>query len=445
MVRMGTLKPTLAIVISALVGASAALAAQAREKPTLTEIGRSALRYVESHQIENAPPYYPGEWRTQVTSTLPTLLGVGLPGKAFEEPTAFVTGSIMNLLADLYLRHPEAKLEMIPPMLEKARQSLEPYREKVGFNYYQPYTLENGIQVRRTAELFLLKPWLGFTYIPADADTTSVASLALFHLDRVRGGQGEQPPAEVLAAFERHSDRNRPRSHGYNKLFGVVDSGAFLTWLMDDADPSMPGSFDKSEAGPRIPLGVNDVDCIVNGNVLRLLSATGNTGSTSYRNSCDYLRTVVRKKQYASCGLYYPNAYLLPYVLAQTLAAGADCLEDTREQVISFILQNQETDGSWVNRGIGRLDPVQSTLWALGALLKLGKPEDPRILFSVAYGIHYLKTQMRESASGEIHWEGGVYFSAVAQVRNSVLWRSTDYTTALAATVFFDAVKVLGD
>ena len=51
--------------------------------------------------------------------------------------------------------------------------------------------------------------------------------------------------------------------------------------------------------------------------------------------------------------------------------------------------------------------------------------------YSVKLGVKYLLSQAEKKSDSQLYWNGEVFFSAVAQARNTVLWRSDTYTTAL--------------
>ncbi|MBC7457663.1 MAG: hypothetical protein H7235_05250, partial [Bdellovibrionaceae bacterium] len=95
--------------------------------------------------------------------------------------------------------------------------------------------------------------------------------------------------------------------------------------------------------------------------------------------------------------------------------------------------------------GIGRTDKVQSTALALNALLNYVNNDDVKTNFpsSVRLAVQFLKSQARLNDQGQVYWPGEVFFSAVAQARNTVLWRSTSYTTALVTLTLVKSEKIM--
>jgi hypothetical protein len=217
-------------------------------------------------------------------------------------------------------------------------------------------------------------------------------------------------------------------------LDGIKKSGAFMTWFIDEKSPTIPkGVFDKPDLGSRIPFNFNDVDCVVNANVLRMLTLTKNQKQPGYAESCDMLNFSIAHNLQSQCGIYYPNSYAVFFTMSNAYVAGAQCLEISKNKSIQTILSGQDFDeGSWSNTpGIGRTDKVQSTALAMIALMNYSESENFRYNYSVRLGVKYLLSQIKNKSETEIYWPGEVFFSAVAQARNTVLWRSDSYTTAL--------------
>ena len=125
---------------------------------------------------------------------------------------------------------------------------------------------------------------------------------------------------DAVTVFADFRDLQR-KPHTYNALHHYEQTGAFMTWLWDETRPETPRSlFARPDKGVRIPFKMNDVDCVVNANVLKLLSTTQQTSTPGYQDSCNYLNAIVEKKGYYSCGMYYPSQWVLPYVLATAMS-----------------------------------------------------------------------------------------------------------------------------
>lgn len=421
----------------------------AKAQPSVNDTVEKSVRYLQNTQFQKTSGIYmAGEWPVDMTSyLLPALLGVGkLFARSTDEPTSFASASVVNLLAEIYLAEPT--LHDIPKMIDLSVASFPTYKTGEVYSYYRWQNYEEK-QVRGPlAKGYAPKYLFGLTNIPADADTTSSTYMALAYADLIRENKNISDfklPQETLDAFNTHRDVNR-KSHYYNWLDGVRKSGAFLTWFQNDQDPNMPrGVFAKPDKGTRIPFGVNDVDCVVNANVLRLLAATNNGNHPGYSDSCEFLNSMILRQKQTQCGIYYPNSYGVFYSIANAYKAGAQCLEKSRDKAIHFILSNQKEDGSWDNEpSIGRTDTVQSTALALLAIMNYDKEGAETYSGIVRFGARYLLSQMKTTKSGEVYWKGEVFFSAVAQARNTVLWRSNAYTTALVTLALIKAKDYIG-
>ncbi|MGZ3806161.1 MAG: hypothetical protein ACXVB4_18245, partial [Pseudobdellovibrionaceae bacterium] len=239
-------------------------------------------------------------------------------------------------------------------------------------------------------------------------------------------------PEKVISAFSRFRDQNR-KSHPYNRRYGNINTGAFMTWLMDENDPAMPKKLGHPELGPRIPFGTNDVDCIINANVLKLLTAQKKTDVPGYHEACAFLQKSIRYRQYNTCGIYYPNDYILPFRVGELKQLGSRCLTGQNKSVLQFVLETQSPDGSWSSSPPNRPDPIHSTALALNTLLILGEPHNPDHQERIHRAINYLLENSRWDAKRNLYWKGQVFFSAIAQARYSVIWSSSSYTTALVA------------
>lgn len=395
----------------------------------------SALRYLESVQVRERGDYEPGEWPTGVTSTYtPSLIGVGVWGKEYPEATLFTTTTIMNLLGSMYQKDP--RLPLIPQMMEKATRAFPAYQQGPLFNFYPPRE-RKGVWVRGPRSLPLAPYVRGLANIPPDSDSTSVTYAALNHLELMRDQNTSGDfiislPPEVPEAFAEFRDLDR-EPHYYDKRMGLVNTGAYMTWLLDEKDPDMPRRWGRPEKGVRIPFGDNDVDCVINANVLKLLTWAGQTETPGYQASCKLLKRSIDENLYSKCGVYYPNSFALPLGVAELHQLGASCLTTHSQKVLRHVLSLQRSDGFWGNASPHRVDYIQSTVLALNALVLLGDPKNSVHRQRVQKGVEYLMKQSRRDKNGNLYWPGQVFFSAVAQARYTVVWRSNAYTTALAA------------
>lgn len=407
---------------------------------TLSDLVVASVRLVAEEQKAKADRVYvAGEWPSQIESTLmPIAAGVGRPIGTDEEASAFTTATVMNQLALIYLENPHlrarAEISQIPELLTRGAASLERYQEGELYNFYPP-RLWQGVMVRQPADMTLARIWKGFTNIPEDADTTSVVYTAKLNVARVTGAAAHVPTA-VYGSFAKHRDLNR-EPHFYNKDLKQKNTGAFMTWQMDEFDPKMPRfPFSDPKAGVRIPFNVNDVDCIVNLNVLRMLTLDDRTEAEGSDAACRYINQVIRRGQQATCGIYYPNTYHIAYSAALLENAGSSCLEpDSKAHTIRAILKNQSADGGWDNLGNIWNDSIHATAYAMAALMEFGDAREPGTYAALVSGASFLIHEMKTTKHGLPYWRAEGFFTATALARSLVMWRSTAYTTALVASV----------
>src|SRR5690606_7408208 len=162
--------------------------------------------------------------------------------------------------------------------------SLHYYQVGPVFNFYNGTTFRGrAVRLPRDPK-YLAKYLLGLTNIPCDADTTSVSMLA-----KVRWDESFEVPEETFASLSQHRDIRRS-PHYHNWLLGHVNTHAFLTSQWDEKNEL--SLLAPPDAGTRIPLSRNDVDCVVNANVMALLGATGKTELPGYKESCNYLNSI---------------------------------------------------------------------------------------------------------------------------------------------------------
>ncbi len=408
-------------------------------------INKSMEFLAASQFAKDTDIYWQGEWPVEMKSyLLPALLGVGkLWAKPTQESTDFATSSIINLLAETYFLEPQYK--QIIPLLNSGLTSIKNYADGNRFNYYNWINYQ-GAHVRGPkAKGYLPNFIAGLTNLPPDADSTAAAYTAKAYVQQILAGEEQNTfkiPDEVLQTFEQFRDVHR-NPHYFNRFESIKNSGAYLTWFMDEQH--MPKNiFAKPTEGARIPFGFNDVDCVVNANVMRVLTLTGNNKSEGYENSCTLLNKMIINEKQKLCGIYYPNSYAVFFSISNAYKAGANCLEPSKNKALEFIESSQSPDGSWANEpGIGRTDLVQSTALALNALMNYSDKSSSRSKEKIRAGIKFLLSKQKMNNQGHVFWKGEVFFSAVAQARNTVLWRSDSYTTALVTLALVKAKTYL--
>lgn len=416
--------------------------AQEKRIGSLQKIAQSSLRFIAKNQVKSADGVYvPGEWRAQIHSSLiPILVGVGNPFGTDEEPSAFTTGSIMNQLAMIYRDHPEFK--EIPPMIKKAAPSLERFREGYLYNFYPP-RMWRGVRVHQASTMKLWPIWKGFTNIPEDADTSSVTYTAKV-LTAQLSGENYTVPAAVYQSLSRFRDIKR-QPHSFNEEQHLINTGAFLTWQYDENDPRMPTFyFAEPEEGKRIPFNRNDIDCIVNFNVLRMLATTHKSDIKGRDKACGMLGYIVLSEDYAKCGMYYPQTYNFHYSASLADEAGEKCMRPYADRMVEYILRTQTSDGGWYNFGNDHVhDSTHATAFAMHALAQFGDAKDARVRSALARGSRFLINRMVSTPDGLYYWEGEVFFTATALARALVDWKSDVFTTTSVLAALLKADRVL--
>ncbi len=174
------MKSMIMIILCFLVGTLNFSFANDLTKTQINTAIHSSLEFLRKTQYSEKSDYYePGEWRVVMKSYLfPSLVGLGRSfSRSTEEPTAFATASIMNLLSESYLRDPD--LEDIPEMLNKGLISFSRYREKEIF-YYYPMVEFKDVRIHAPADpRYVPRSMISLALVPADADTTAVSHLAM--------------------------------------------------------------------------------------------------------------------------------------------------------------------------------------------------------------------------------------------------------------------------
>ena len=202
--------------------------------------------------------------------------------------------------------------------------------------------------------------------------------------------------------------------------------------------------FDRPDKGIRIPFKMNDVDCVVNTNVMKLLTATQQTSAPGYQDTCNYLNSIVDKKDYYSCGMYYPSQWVLPYSMATAMTGGVSCLRPSQSKILNFVLSQQSPNGYWLNHTMARPDYIQSTAWGLNTLLLLGDRRNPEHRERAARALRFLLAQGHTNSKGQLYWPGEVFYAATFVARLTVVWRADAYTTATVARALLIADRVWG-
>ena len=98
------------------------------------------------------------------------------------------------------------------------------------------------------------------------------------------------------------------------------------------------------------------------------------------------------------------------------------------------IISEQDQDGSWK---VDKEDIIQSSAYAMGALLNFKNYSNPTVRNSIDKGITYLlKNAIYTENKSQINWKGGIFFSGGRVFRDRVSFRSSPHTTALILEIF---------
>ena len=461
-------------------------------------IFNQAINYLIAEQVKATvgEQRFAGEWPSfMMNDGSATLLGQA--GKRAYDSNCFTTASIYNSLAGVFQNR--EKNTQIAEVLNAAISRVQSYAVKDRFGFWPilprtrslyPPDFEDEIPLVRRPNNYVLDNAFvnNASNIPEDADDTAVAYLALKKHNELADSWEDldqielpnQKPGEIFSQY-RDIFKQRKTIHYYN-LFngGYFLTGAFMTWFSSEKFftpwswlPINTNTLDR----PYIPYGANEVDCVVNSNILTTLASFNQLETKGVEKSCRFINKAIRKKQFSTCGLYYPNRFEIHYTTAKAISSGVTCLEESRERLIEDILETQTASGRFeshmkkgmrqkIIKGINRrntleklnnrwfrkdwnpqdsneyddkwmetLDPadsVQATLYALLALVKIADPEDPEVRLALDRGWAYLAGQLQRKNQNEVYFPGGIFFAGGTLVRQDIVWRSDAYTTALA-------------
>ena len=420
---------------------------------------QSALRFIADQQIiETIPEHqYAGEWPSIMTMRT-TFVLLGKQSDSYDSK-CFSISSIHNSLAAAFIIRPD--LKAIPPMLDAAILRISDFYEGDGFNFW-PKLLPDGRLymfhqnkksgfVRRPIRYPLKSPYIRkAANVANDNDDSAQGFTAFIYYNKVRKILGENNEftiklSPILGAWR---DSARFSQHYYNIIhFDKRESGAFLTWraleepfpawnipkllvnnalLMTPLSTLYPYAF-KSY----IPYGANDVDAVVNANVLSAFGENNEFNAAGIKQSALFIERKAKRNDWSRAGVYYPNRYHLHYVTLRAWAKGISELNQTAAYMKQHLIETQLPDGSFSSRKIvNQHDIVQSTAYALNAMLRYGDPHLSGFSSQIDKAIRFL-FKHGSYTNNQLCWDGGVFFSGGTVIRNTLFWKSDVYTTAL--------------
>lgn len=277
--------------------------------------------------------------------------------------------------------------------------------------------------------------------IPNDADDTALALLFL--------PPGAPEAAPLLASMARFRDLGRFKEDGRDAWKGE-NSGAFLTWLKDERI----ALFDEPGQGI-IPLGKNNVDCVVNANALLALAHHGALNGAGGLAAVEVVGRAVERRAWPACGLYYPQMMMFPYAASRAFRdGGVETLRPAMRMLLPQLLalQAEVARGKpeWKGAFPGGKDVTPDFATALGlvALLNIGsdlavesglqEEYSEAIENSVRFLLPRGKVWGADAVREALHWEPGLAFAASLSAIGH--WRSAALTTAAV----FEALAKFG-
>lgn len=295
--------------------------------------------------------------------------------------------------------------------------------------------------------------------IPNDADDTALA-ISTLQLHAIFDG-GEPLDSAPLQQILSWRDVGRAIEDGRDQ-WKTASSGGFLTWLKDEnLSPSM--RYATPETGV-IPLGVNNVDCIVNANALAALGFAGESANPVVETVSALMARAAEMRAWPECGLYYPQRMMFPYALTRAFRDAG-----IRNQTMRYAMRRILFDLLRDQQEVAMMDPRRrgafsggvdvtfdlSTALALTALLNIGvdvareAQAETQYHQAIADAVDYLlhsqsaeRIRFADTFNREHDypnfpgrtdlartWSSGVFFSASKW--SLAQWRSQAYTTSM--------------
>lgn len=386
-----------------------------------------------------------GEWPAYVTN-LQSSMYLGKKGDSAWDSQCFSNAMIHNVLAKVVLSYPQ--YSKLIPSIQLSLQNIKQFERQKGFTfwhvlppapwwkkkkhfnnpelYYQ--TRPNNYQYKGN---FLNK----YANIANDADDTGLGYLAYLNSKKLNQ-QFSISDSIILPNFLdslystwRDTRKVRKNFSTYNFTYGYnYRTGAFLTWLSKESFYYPFRLFFPFKNKQNLPMGNNDVDCVVNCNVVRALNAYGLQSTIGYTKALAFINNALSSKKHCfTCGIYYPSEFTLQYFASEALTEGVTDLKDAVDKSIPFILASQNANGSWSSEL--PQNNLHVTALCLNVLLNSTVKSDS-VLNSLQKGILFLLENQKTNLFGN-YWTGGVFFTSGYCIRHTHVWRSDSVTTAL--------------
>ncbi len=435
---------------------SGSLTAQPNQRLLKQTFDNSLKWLAENQETQTAnDSIFAGEWpATMELKNAYLYLGSSFP---FRDSNCFTQANVFNTLSEMYLA--DTSLKVIKPMLKKAYPELQSYADGQTFNFWKklkpniPLSKKGphpeGYLAHRPTNFKLKTRFINNAAdIANDADDTSTGNLASYYYSEIFGVN-----TEIVSpyTFDSFIDGNRQNYHWYNFIHKIPRPGyAYMTWLAEEYQFKhwnfpwqvahnlvfyLPGSSCFPHPYERyVPWGANDVDAVVNCNVLNYLSKTGQVkNSKGKEGALALIKHVIKKERWSRAGIYYPNRYYIHFSVSKVYPHFKNELEEEAIALKNHLLLSQKEDGSFHSRRkANKKDPLQSTVYALQAMLNLHQEGVTFPKERIERAMQYILSQEIKDEYGS-HWKGGVFFSGGTVVRNVLFFKSDAFTTSLVA------------
>lgn len=429
------------------------------QNPTPQQVFKESINFLIKTQCDSTieGKQYAGEWPVYMNLT-ETYVFVGKKRKA-RDSNCFNISAVHNFLSEIYLH--DTTLAELKPVLAKAYREIQTYEVDKRYNFWKLlpsvrnhrlFGKDPHLLVRRPTNYPLSSRFINKTAnVPEDADDTALANTATYYHNRIFN---DSLKALSYIGFDEYLDKKRKNRNWYNFMLpSPRRSGAYLTWHHQEYEYnhwnpvttylSLLFIFSPNSSAypvayePWIPFGANDVDVVVNSNILNYLSLTHQANkSIGKAGAINVIEQSVRKNQWSTAGVYYPNTYHIDYAAARTYHNGIEELKETAQKIAKHLIETQLVDGSFESKPwVNKKDIIQSTAYALHAMLDL---RDKGIAIpdeNIRKAFEFLLTKAHRK-DNMCYWDGGVYFSGGTLLRNILIWQSDAYTTALIAKCF---------
>lgn len=288
--------------------------------------------------------------------------------------------------------------------------------------------------------------------LPNDADDTSIAVAFEFLYAKRFPNSSIKPDISALREVSRYRDLGRKKEESRDS-WKEKHTGAFLTWLKDENIPV----FQHPEDGI-IPLGVNNVDAVVNSNVLFALSLTNSQKLPGYQSSISLVSKVIDKHLWPKAGLYYPQRMIFPYTVTRAWRDGGARgrqMHTAMKKLLKDLLKEQKEWGQKQTKhkgafpgGVDNSDHLSTALGVI-SLINIGRGIAKEEGIEKAYdqaikaGISYLLKSCEwkkpynsstigkyTSSKGECAtWDSGLFFAS--SFMDLSHWRSQAFTVSM--------------